>query len=187
MSNLFRLMTTVLFLPASLLLAACGSPEPAPAPLPKADITITDAWARPAAMVKEESSGMDGMSSMDASTSMAGMSHGGGSGAAYFTMTNAGDAADTLVEVLDARIDAPGDVAGVVELHETAMADGVMAMHRVSGFEVPAGETVHLKPGGYHVMLLQLKRDLVAGDRLTLDLRFASGEVQTVVAEVRQP
>lgn len=173
--------------------AACGSapaatPVPTATPTPKANVVIEDAWARPAAMVMHE--GMDSMGGMGDSGSMGDMpmSHGkSGTGAVYFKMSNTGNASDTLVEVLDARVEAPGDVAGVIELHETKMTDGVMAMQKVSGIEVPAGGTTELKPGSFHVMMLDIKRNLVPGDRITLDVRFQSGTEKTIVAEVREP
>jgi copper(I)-binding protein len=176
--------------------AACGSAPaatPVPTASPKANIAIEGAWARPAAMVIQEHGGMgsmDGMSSTGSMDNMGDMpmNHGGtGTGAVYFKMSNTGDASDTLVEVLDARVNAPGDVAGVIELHETKMTDGIMAMQKVSGIEVPAGGTTELKPGSFHVMILDIKRNLVPGDRITLDVRFQSGTEKTIVAEVREP
>ena len=60
--------------------------------------------------------------------------------------------------------------AGVVEIHEMAMQGGVMHMHAVPGIDLPAGQAVELKPGGYHVMLMDLKRPLKAGERIELTL-----------------
>ena len=61
-------------------------------------------------------------------------------------------------------------VAGVVEIHEMAMDKGVMRMRPVPGVDLPAGRTVALKPGGYHVMLVDLKRQLKEGESVTLTL-----------------
>ena len=64
----------------------------------------------------------------------------------------------------------------------------VMRMQAVQGgIEVPAGGQVELKPGGYHVMLIGLTRDLNAGDKFPVTLEFASGAKLQVEAEVRQP
>jgi hypothetical protein len=52
---------------------------------------------------------------------------------------------------------------------------------------VPAGGQVELKPGGYHVMLIGLTRDLNVGDKFPVTLEFASGAKLQVEAEVRQP
>ena len=60
--------------------------------------------------------------------------------------------------------------AGVAEIHEMAMEGNVMKMRAVSGLELPAGKAVELKPGGYHVMLMDLKQPLGAGDTVALTL-----------------
>lgn len=63
-----------------------------------------------------------------------------------------------------------------------------MRMRQVEGgIELPAGGQVELKPGGYHVMLIGLTRDLNAGEKFPVTLQFASGATLTVEAEVRQP
>jgi hypothetical protein len=64
-------------------------------------------------------------------------------------------------------------VAGVVEIHEMAMEGNVMRMRALpQGLALPAGKAVELKPGGYHVMLMDLKQTLKAGDKVKLDLQF---------------
>jgi hypothetical protein len=79
-------------------------------------------------------------------------------------------------------------VAGIAEVHEMAMEGNVMRMRAVSSLDIPAGRPVELKPGGYHVMLLDLKRPLAPGQRITLDLRFELNDerliTQPVVVEV---
>ena len=65
------------------------------------------------------------------------------------------------------------DVAGRIELHNVTMDGGVMRMRPVAGgIEIPAGQTVELKPGSYHIMLLQLRRPLRAGETIPVTLRF---------------
>lgn len=77
---------------------------------------------------------------------------------------------------------AASPVAGVVEIHEMAMDGNVMKMRAVPALDLPAGKAVELKPGGFHVMLLDLKRPLKAGDTvpLTLTVEAADGKRQTV-------
>ncbi len=73
--------------------------------------------------------------------------------------------------------------AGVTEVHEMAMNDGIMTMrHMEKGLELPAGKAVELKPGGYHIMLLDLKAQVKEGSTvpLTLTLQGADGKKQTV-------
>lgn len=68
-------------------------------------------------------------------------------------------------------------VAGVAEVHEMKMEGEVMKMRAVGKLDLPAGRTVELKPGGYHLMLLDLKQPLAQGSSvpLTLLLRDAKG------------
>ena len=79
-------------------------------------------------------------------------------------------------------------IAGVVEVHEMKIDDQqVMRMKAVPAIELPAGQTVALKPGGYHVMLMDLKQPLKAGDTVpvTLTVEGADGKRETV--EVKAP
>ncbi|KRA00563.1 copper chaperone PCu(A)C [Achromobacter sp. Root565] len=57
-----------------------------------------------------------------------------------------------------------------VEVHEMAMQDNVMKMRQVAGVDLPAGQAVQLKPGGYHVMLIDLAKQIVPGDHVALTL-----------------
>ena len=86
-------------------------------------------------------------------------------GAGYVTLKNTGNTGDKLVS-------ATADVAGKVEIHEMAMDNGVMKMRPVHGLEIPAGKSVELKPGGYHIMFMQLKKPLVAGEKVNGTLTF---------------
>jgi periplasmic copper chaperone A len=67
-------------------------------------------------------------------------------------------------------VSAASPVAGVVEIHEMAMEGTTMKMRAVAGLELPAGKPVALTPGGYHVMLMDLKSALKAGDTVDLTL-----------------
>jgi copper(I)-binding protein len=100
--------------------------------------------------------------------------------AGYLTITNAGTSADAL-----ASASSPG--AASVELHQSAMdASGMMGMMPVDRIEVPAGGSVSLAPGGYHLMISRLKAQLTAGARFELDLVFDHAGTIVVEAEVRR-
>jgi copper(I)-binding protein len=151
-----RTRVAVVIIASVALLAACS---PAAAP-PSAGISVTDAWAR----------------SSSATVSAA---------AAYATITNAGTTADALVS-------ASSPAAATVEVHETvtmgspaASSGGMMGMQPVARVEIPAGGTLQLQPGSYHVMLIGLTRDLVTGATIDLTLTFEKAGPITVKAQVR--
>jgi copper(I)-binding protein len=135
-------------------LAACSSGGGS------AGIAVTDPWAR-------------------ASSAMA------SAGAAYMTIQNNGGAADALVG-------ASSPAATTVEVHETVVMgspapgasgdSGMMGMQPVKRLEIPAGGSVQLKPGSYHIMLIGLKQDLKAGDTIQITLTFEkAGDVSLSV------
>lgn len=124
-------------------------------------------------------------------------------GAAYMTIENTGSAADAL-------IGAASPAAKTVEVHETVAMDGempaatdgmggmespaasdgmgggTMGMRPIDRLEIPAGGTVELKPGSYHIMLIGLNQELKPGDKIEITLTFEkAGEVK-VTAEVRE-
>jgi copper(I)-binding protein len=103
-----------------------------------------------------------------------------GNGAAYMILRNSGDTADRLVK-------AESDVADAVELHKTTMEGNMMMMAPVENIEIPAKSQAELKPGGFHVMLIGLKRELKAGEKIKLKLQFEKAGMQEVEAEVRKP
>ena len=87
-------------------------------------------------------------------------------------------------------LSASSPVAGVVEIHEMLMDGDVMKMRAVSSLNLPAGKAVDLKPGGHHVMLIDLKKQLVAGDTVPITLVVESAgqrETLEVKAVVRAP
>lgn len=69
-------------------------------------------------------------------------------------------------------VGASSPVAGVAEIHEMKMDGDVMTMKPVGTLDLPAGKTVELKPGGLHLMLMDLKRPLAAGSSVPLTLVF---------------
>jgi copper(I)-binding protein len=84
-------------------------------------------------------------------------------------------------------VSAASPVAGVVEIHEMAMDGNIMKMRAVPAVELPAGKTVELKPGGYHVMLMELKQELKTGDAVpvTLVVEGAGGKRESI--EIKAP
>jgi len=75
----------------------------------------------------------------------------------------------------------------VAEVHEMAMVDNVMKMRQVPGIEVPPGKTVELKPGGYHVMLMDLKQQVKAGETVPLTLIFEGADGKRQNVQVQAP
>ena len=145
---------------APLVLAACGGDDP---------ITIEGQWAR-------------------TSPAMASM------GAAYMDITSS--EGDQLVGV-----SVPASIAARAEIHEMVSADmamdesmdggemdmdmGAMVMQQIMALDLPAGETVSLEPGGYHVMLIDLAEPLAEGDTFNVTLDFAEADDLTVEVVVR--
>ena len=76
-------------------------------------------------------------------------------------------------------------LAGVVEIHEMALVDNVMKMRAISGVDLPPGKTVELKPGGYHVMLLELKGQVKDGQSVPLTLVFEGKDKKRQTVEVK--
>ena len=97
-------------------------------------------------------------------------------GAAYATLVNKSNAGDQLTA-------ASSDVAATVQIHQMSVVKGVMEMHQLAdGLAIPAGASVTLKPGSYHVMLIGLKKPLIAGETLPLTLTFANaGNISVTV------
>jgi len=86
-------------------------------------------------------------------------------------------------------ISAASPAARIVEVHEMAMVDNVMRMRAIPAIAVPAGKPVELRPGGYHVMLIDLVKPLEPGATVPITLTFEGkdGKRETVAikAEVR--
>jgi copper(I)-binding protein len=93
-------------------------------------------------------------------------------GGAYLEIKAAAGTGDRLVAV-------KSPAAGAAELHSHIMENGVARMRRVDAIAVPAGKSVTLRPGGYHLMLTDLKAPLKEGDLLKLTLVFEkAGEIE---------
>lgn len=124
-------------------------------------------------------------------------------GAVYLSLTSAdGDA------LVGASV--PADIAGTVEIHETVVADdassdttmamggessdttettmagmGQMTMRPIDSLELPAGETVTLEPGGYHIMLIDLVAPLETGQEIEVTLTFENAGERTITVPVQ--
>jgi hypothetical protein len=107
---------------------------------------VEDPWVRPATLLSEEVGGATNT-------------------AAYFLLRNTGARPDRLVG-------GETDVAASLEIHESRVEDDVMRMRRVDELEVPPDGEVVLQPGGFHVMLLGLRRPLAEGDTILFSLDF---------------
>jgi periplasmic copper chaperone A len=86
-------------------------------------------------------------------------------------------------------IGAASPAAKSVQIHEMKMRGDMMTMRPVTALDIPAGTAIELKPGGYHVMLLGMKKPLVRGDTVPIKLTFqGKGGTRSTVdvqAEVR--
>lgn len=128
-------------------------------------LVLENAWARRAPMASGGHGAMAGHEGM-------------ANGAVYVTVRNPGSAPDALVR-------ATSDAARTVELHEVVNDGGVMRMRPIETLAVPAGASVEMKPGGYHVMLLGLTRDLRPGETVKVELTFERAGRMTIEAPVR--
>ncbi len=98
----------------------------------------------------------------------------------FFQLLHRGTQPDRLVSA-----SAP-DIAGRVEIHETTLIDGVMRMReKADGIALPGGATMEFRPGGLHVMFLDLKRPLREGERFKADLVFEKAGTVSVEFTVR--
>lgn len=96
----------------------------------------------------------------------------------YLTVENTGSVADRL-------LGGTMEFADHVEIHEMSMADNIMRMRELpKGLEIAAGSKVEFKPGGYHVMFMQLKQPLKQGDKVKATLVFEKAGTVDVVFNV---
>lgn len=116
-----------------------------------------------------------------------------GAGAAYVTVENTTGRVEKLLSASVAS-----SVARAAEVHETITAASassstsmptgaseMMSMREVSSIQIPAGATLRMEPGGYHIMLVDLAAPLVAGQEFTLNLGFMNAGVVSVPVKVR--
>jgi copper(I)-binding protein len=94
----------------------------------------------------------------------------------------------TLTAKQSARlVSASTPAAGITEIHEMKMDKDVMRMSPVQMLELPAGKAVELKPGGYHVMLMDLKQPLSDKSNIAMTLTFEDAKGQKSRMEVQVP
>lgn len=93
-----------------------------------------------------------------------------------------------LTASADSRlVAAQSPVAGVVEIHEMVLERDVMKMRAIPGLPLPAGQAVALQPGGYHVMLMDLKTQVKPGVPVPLTLVFEHANGTRETLEVQAP
>jgi copper(I)-binding protein len=150
------------FVALALALGGCGQ---------ESAIAVREAWARPA---QAATGAMPAGSSHAAMASMTG----GSNSAVYLTIANTGGGADTLTGV-------QSHDAGAVEMHQLSIKDNVASMRQVGEIPIPARGEVRLDPNGYHLILVNVSRDLKAGDTVELTLTFKQAGQVFVTAQVR--
>ncbi len=124
---------------------------------------VLAAWAAAPAQAEDVTVGSLKISAPWARATPKGASVGGG----YMKITNTGATPDQLVG-------GSTDISRGFEVHEMKMEGGVMKMRPLpNGMEIKPGQTIELNPGGYHVMFVGLKRQLMQGDHFTATLEFA--------------
>ena len=82
-------------------------------------------------------------------------------------------------------VGASSPVAGVVEIHEMAMDGDVMRMRAIPLLDLPAGKRVELRPGGHHLMLMDLKQQMKPGDSVPITLVFEGADKKRETVEVK--
>ena len=102
----------------------------------------------------------------------------GDNGAIYFIIEN-GTAYD------DALLSGQSDVAAAVEMHRSQVEGDHMSMHQEDQIALPAGEAVAFSPGGFHIMLVGLRRDLKAGETFEITLNFERAGEKNITVTVR--
>jgi copper(I)-binding protein len=89
--------------------------------------------------------------------------------------------ADKDVQLTSVR----SSVAGLAEVHEMTLDNGVMKMRAVGNLQLKAGQSVELKSGGYHLMMLELKQQIKPGETVPLTLEFKAADASISKAEVK--
>jgi len=98
--------------------------------------------------------------------------------ALYFTLENNGSEADTLFAV-------ETDIAKMVQMHETYSNGDVMGMREIGEIIIEPESTVKLEPGGKHIMVMKLRRDIKKGDEIEFKLYFKQAGEKIITAAVR--
>lgn len=96
----------------------------------------------------------------------------------YFQLENRGVKERMLVAVSSTS-------AGNIEIHSHRQVDGMMRMRRIPHVHIPANGSAALAPGGMHLMIFRLKKPLLAGESIPLQLQFDDGSSKSLIAEIR--
>ena len=140
-------------------------------------VVAGSAMATSAAEMNASTTSMPGMNMNNSSTPMAGMDMGTSSLAGYLVIKNTGSTDDQLIS-------ASADFAGMVMLHKSAVdSNNVATMQEVQSIDIPAGQTVTLQPGGFHIMFMNLKSIPQVGTKIALTLVFQKAGTITVQAD----
>ena len=99
--------------------------------------------------------------------------------ALYFTLENNGSEADTLYAV-------EADIAKMVQIHETYSNGDVMGMREIGKIIIEPGSSVKLEPGGKHIMVMRLKRDIKNGDEIEFKLHFRKAGEISITAKAKE-
>jgi len=100
-------------------------------------------------------------------------------GGGFVTVTNTGSTDDVLIK-------AASPAAGYMEIHTMSVEDGIMTMRELAdGLPIPAGETVVMKPGGFHIMFMDLPGPLVEDEMATVTLTFQNAGDVTVTLPIK--
>ena len=84
-------------------------------------------------------------------------------------------------------VSASSPSADVTEVHEMVMDGNVMKMRAMTSLNIPANSPVELKPGSYHIMLMNLKKPLAEGEKVAITLNFADADKQKQTLEIQAP
>jgi len=92
--------------------------------------------------------------------------------ALYFILDNSTELTDTLFQV-------DSDISEKIEIHETYTQDDMMGMRKINMIVIDGNSSFELKPGGYHIMVMKLKKDINEGDQINFILHFKrAGEIK---------
>jgi copper(I)-binding protein len=151
----------------TVMLGLVGYPEAGHMGPRHSTIQLENAWVRRTPPMAQQEQGSHGGSALSPANS-----------AVYVTVSNHGSEPDALVS-------ASTDIATTVELHQTVEKDGKMVMQPRPRFDIPASQTLDMKPGSYHIMLLGLKQALKPGDAVNVTLTFQRAGKMSVQALVK--
>lgn len=170
-----------LLLFAALIAVGCNQSDP--------EITVSGVWSRPVELVdsakcehenKDKQTAKSACCAKDEKTAeKPACCASNVNGVVYLKIENSGGKPDRL-------LNATSNVAKVVEIHESKMVNDHMSMRKVeTGIEIPAGKTIELKPGGYHIMLIGLKQALKINEKFSVELEFEKSPKMTFTSNVK--